>query len=663
MQVAQHLLFDFVSGADERFIAQTPEGTVLFDISDTANESVTKDFVGSGSITLESGVGITTYRRILDIKGVGSASFSGSGVIRSSFDPPEGTYLHIFGDGYSDFKVSFATQSQKSNVTSGWRTYSPRYRLHTSLWYRSEHWYRDRHVPLAWWYQRRRNRVHSIVTTRFLPKYPATGRITIDGKAIGRTNAPILTDGTIYILGIGTEGNGQIGDDGIGDLNGVEFGAKERFVRAYRVWCWISPIRLPDNWGRKQDQSRSLVTMETTKILAHLDKSPYVRKVVFSQSRELSYQKSDLVHSLTVSAWSRRSQHLSEIGSGSLFAIGGIAESTTARRTCPSGTSIFNGTARRILLCFQTPRRYCNNYTIWNRSCSKKIQLLLVLELLHSATIKKSLLVSYFSPTGSGTFSILGGAAEATVEPSLLQKSNSYRYHRCCKKQDTSKYSKTLFLLELSHYLENSLTQISITSSTYTARSGNITISGATTVKFYQELFPYSDYSLSMELLLRKILYLPKKYNSLQHRRRFLQERDCSLPRLHSFLAFLFQYKARCDQRNCELWILWGRQRSWNFRNYYTFQHSSCSSIVDLHSTYWQGHIGTLPSRCVTLVGIRRVFPHIPLLDLYSNTTLRTRHTQDRHMLESVKLTSLVLVSLKFLDSRKVEPTLSLFNV
>ena len=63
---------------------------------------------------------------------------------------------------------------------------------------------------------------------------------------IGRTNAPILTDGTIYILGIGTEGNGQIGDDGIGDLNGVEFGAKERFV-PHRVWCWISPIRLPDN--------------------------------------------------------------------------------------------------------------------------------------------------------------------------------------------------------------------------------------------------------------------------------------------------------------------------------------------------------------------------------------------------------------------------------
>ena len=73
-----------------------------------------QDFVGSGSITLESGVGITTYRRILDIKGVGSASFSGSGVIRSSFDPPEGTYLHIFGDGYSDFKAPLLLSLRKA---------------------------------------------------------------------------------------------------------------------------------------------------------------------------------------------------------------------------------------------------------------------------------------------------------------------------------------------------------------------------------------------------------------------------------------------------------------------------------------------------------------------------------------------------------------------
>ena len=44
-----------------------------------------------------------------------------------------------------------------------------------------------------------------IVTTRFIPDYPALGTIFIEGKAIGRTNGPILTDGTIYILGIGTE--------------------------------------------------------------------------------------------------------------------------------------------------------------------------------------------------------------------------------------------------------------------------------------------------------------------------------------------------------------------------------------------------------------------------------------------------------------------------
>ena len=46
---------------------------------------------------------------------------------------------------------------------------------------------------------------------------------------------------------------------------------------------------------------------------------------------------------------------------------------------------------------------------------------LLVLELLHSATIKEFVTGIILSPTGSGTFSILGGAAEATVEPSAAR--------------------------------------------------------------------------------------------------------------------------------------------------------------------------------------------------------------------------------------------------
>ena len=410
-------LFDFVSGADERFIAQTPEGTVLFDISGTANESVTKDFVGSGSITLESGVGITTYRRILDIKGVGSASFSGSGVIRSSFDPPEGTYLHIFGDGYSDFKVSFATQSQKATLrlvgelTHPDIDFTPHYGIDRNIGIETGMFLlpggglnEDGTGP-------------GIVTTRFLPKYPATGRITIDGKAIGRTNAPILTDGTIYILGIGTEGNGQIGDDGIGDLNGVEFGAKERFVPATEFGAGsllfdfqttgaeARPVKVFGYYGDDKDpgtsgqitirQEGGILTIERTVV-------PEIGSGTFTYSGAGQGEATTSV----------------EIGSGSLFAIGGIAESTTAAELV-AGTSIFNGTAEESFSA-QTPEDTATITLSGTGVAQRRFEPVGsgTLTLSNDQRVVTGIILS---PTGSGTFSILGGAAEATVEPSAAR--------------------------------------------------------------------------------------------------------------------------------------------------------------------------------------------------------------------------------------------------
>ena len=410
-------LFDFVSGADERFIAQTPEGTVLFDISDTANESVTKDFIGSGSITLESGVGITTYRRILDIKGVGSASFSGSGVIRSSFDPPEGTYLHIFGDGYSDFKVSFATQSQKATLrlvgelTHPDIDFTPHYGIDRNIGIETGMFLlpggglnEDGTGP-------------GIVTTRFLPKYPATGRITIDGKAIGRTNAPILTDGTIYILGIGTEGNGQIGDDGIGDLNGVEFGAKERFIPATEIGAGsllfdfqttgaeARPVKVFGYYGDDKDpgtsgqitirQEGGILTIERTVV-------PEIGSGTFTYSGAGQGEATTSV----------------EIGSGSLFAIGGIAESTTAAELV-AGTSIFNGTAEESFSA-QTPEDTATITLSGTGVAQRRFEPVGsgTLTLSNDQRVVTGIILS---PTGSGTFSILGGAAEATVEPSAAR--------------------------------------------------------------------------------------------------------------------------------------------------------------------------------------------------------------------------------------------------
>ena len=411
-------LFDFVSGADERFIAQTPEGTVLFDISDTANESVTKDFIGSGSITLESGVGITTYRRILDIKGVGSATFSGSGVIKSSFDPPEGTYLHIFGDGYSDFKVSFATQSQKATLrlvgelTHPDIDYTPHYGIDRNIGIETGMFLlpggglnEDGTGP-------------GIVTTRFLPKYPASGTIIIEGKAIGRTNAPILTDGTIYILGIGTEGNGQIGDDGIGDLNGVEFGAKERFVPATEFGAGsllfdfqttgaeARPVKVFGYYGDDKDpgtsgqitirQEGGILTIERTVV-------PEIGSGTFTYSGAGQGEATTSV----------------EIGSGSLFGIGGIAESTTAAELV-AGTSIFNGTAVESFSA-QTPEDTATITLSGTGVAQRRFEPVGSGTLTLSSGAERVVTGIILSPSGSGTFSILGGAAEATVEPSAAR--------------------------------------------------------------------------------------------------------------------------------------------------------------------------------------------------------------------------------------------------
>ena len=107
------------------------------------------------------------------------------------------------------------------------------------------------------------------------------------------------------------------------------------------------------------------------------------------------------------------------------------------------------------------------------------------------------------------------------------------------QKQDTSKYSKTLFLLELSHYLENSLTQISITLHIHWIW------------KYYYQWCNYCQVPTKSCLRIRTIRYqwncwrkiciFRRKYNSLQHRRRCFYKRDCSLPRLHSFWHFYFQ--------------------------------------------------------------------------------------------------------------------------
>ena len=412
-------LFDFVSGADERFIAQTPEGTVLFDISDTANESVTKDFVGSGSITLESGVGITTYRRILDIKAVGGASFSGSGVIKSSFDPPEGTYLHIFGDGYSDLKVGFAAQSSKAVMRLSGEL------VHPQIDY-TPHYGIDRNIGIETGITilpgggGGEYGDPGIVTSRFIPKYTGdTPILTFSGRSISRTNAPITTHGVIYVLGIGTDGNGVIDDQtGIGDLSGVEFGAKERFVPATAIgrgsiffdFLGTAPNTFQQVYGYYGDDRDPGTSGQIT-----------IRQEggVGTIESIIRIYKTDGTGAYTYEGAAQdESTTFSEVGSGSLFAVGGISETKTSAELV-AGTSIFNGAADAAFSA-QTPE---NTATL---TVSGEAGALRQREYDGSGTITLSNDIKVvtgirISLDGSGTLFGLGSAAEATVVPSAAR--------------------------------------------------------------------------------------------------------------------------------------------------------------------------------------------------------------------------------------------------
>ena len=408
-------LFDFVGGSEERYIAQTPEGTVLFDISGISTERKTNAFVGSGDLTLSRGVGITTYSRVIDhVSPVGIQTFTGSAVVKSSFDPPEGTYLHIFGGGYTELKLTYATQSQKATLrlvgelTHPDIDYTPHYGI-------------DRNIGIETGLTILPGGAGGeygdpgIVTTRFIPKYPSVGPVLkLDGRSISRTNAPISTHGVIYILGIGTAGNGVGGPDEQGDLNGVEFGAKERFVPATEFGAGsllfdfqttgaeARPVQVFGYYGDDNDPGTSggfTVRQEGGILTIEKFVVPEVGSGTFTYS----------------GAGQDEATTFSEVGGGSLFAIGGISETKTSAELV-AGTSIFNGTAEESFIA-QTPENTAT-LTLSGESVAFRLR-----EFDGSGTItlrRDNVVLSgvRLSATGSGSLFALGSAAEATVEPS-----------------------------------------------------------------------------------------------------------------------------------------------------------------------------------------------------------------------------------------------------
>ena len=329
-------LLPLSGSGDESVVWQSPEGTVTILTSGFGTETLTKVDVGIGTASFS---GELVERVRFEEVGSGTISLVGIGSEKLISNPPEGTSLFTPYGTVDPFRAAYAEVADKATLRLSGEL------VHPDIDY-TPHYGIDRNIGIETGFTlsaggglNEDGTGPGIVTSRFIPKYPASGTIFIDGKAIGRTNAPILTDGTIYILGIGTEGNGVIDDDtGIGDLNGVEFGAKERFIPAPIIAGPVlfnfvgsapnRPISVFGYYGDDRDPGTSgSITISTEKdqtLYREITKAP-VGVGIGTFSGTLDFRKTN-----------------SFDGSGSLYTIGGAAESTLVRPV-GAGTLFISG--------------------------------------------------------------------------------------------------------------------------------------------------------------------------------------------------------------------------------------------------------------------------------------------------------------------------------
>ena len=329
-------LLPLSGSGDESVVWQSPEGTVTILTSGFGTETLTKVDVGIGTASFS---GELVERVRFEEVGSGTISLVGIGSEKLISNPPEGTSLFTPYGTVDPFRAAYAEVADKATLRLSGEL------VHPDIDY-TPHYGIDRNIGIETGFTlsaggglNEDGTGPGIVTSRFIPRYPASGTIFIDGKAIGRTNAPILTDGTIYILGIGTEGNGVIDDDtGIGDLNGVEFGAKERFIPAPIIAGPVlfnfvgsapnRPISVFGYYGDDRDPGTSgsitISTEQDKTLYREITKAP-VGVGIGTFSGTLDFRKTN-----------------SFDGSGSLYTIGGAAESTLVRPV-GAGTLFISG--------------------------------------------------------------------------------------------------------------------------------------------------------------------------------------------------------------------------------------------------------------------------------------------------------------------------------
>ena len=148
-------------------------------------------------------------------------------------------------------------------------------------------------------------------------------------------------------MGIGTDGNGVIDPQtGRGDLAGVEFGAKERFVPAtaygfgsimfdFTGGAESREINVFGYYGDDKDPGTSgQFTVRQEGGIYTLEKITKIYETVSDGTGAYTYEGGATDEATT----------FSEVGSGSLYAISGSSENTAAAELV-AGTSILNGTA------------------------------------------------------------------------------------------------------------------------------------------------------------------------------------------------------------------------------------------------------------------------------------------------------------------------------
>lgn len=393
-------LFAIGGSGAEAYLAQTPENTVLFEYSSgIESEKATFSEVGIGTVSIS---GTCVEKATFDEVFSGILTFSGAAIERTSMDPPEGTYLHIVGGAYTDLRVSFdppvtkATMRLIGALDHPDIDYTPHYGIERNIGIETGFTLLPGSSPGEYGDP-------GIVTTRFLPKYPASGLITFPPlRSISRTNAPILTEGTIYIVGVRTDG--------------PDVGAGERFVPAtefagpgllqFKGIGTTRPVRVYGYYGDDRDPGTSgTISIRTEKNLT-LERNIF--REIGSGSATFSGAATD------------ERTTFSEIGGGSLFKLSSLVERTTFREVF-GGTATISGSATESFIA-QTPE----NTQLFSISGAAKKSLILKTDFTGVISLASS-----FDPFtgrtivdfGGGSLNILSGAAESITIPSITSTS------------------------------------------------------------------------------------------------------------------------------------------------------------------------------------------------------------------------------------------------